>query len=230
MNDGIDTLGRRGWILGALGASASLALGCNSSAHAERQLASRGATYPGTSVRSPYGRAPASTYGASLRGESKTCSSSPTTKDIEGPFFKAGAPEGSEMAKGLYGMPFSLSGNVSGIDCGALSQAVLEVWQADMIGQYDNKGFSLRTKLVTDARGNYHLTSILPGHYKNGDQFRPAHVHVKVHHPDHPTLTTQLYFKGDPYNAIDPWFAESRALDLESDKGVKTARFDFVLG
>ncbi|MGH8579026.1 MAG: hypothetical protein ACREVK_02510, partial [Gammaproteobacteria bacterium] len=31
--------------------------------------------------------------------------------------------------------------------------------------------------------------------------FRPAHIHFTVRHPDYEPLTTQLYFKGDPYLA-----------------------------
>lgn len=165
-------------------------------------------------------------YGAT--GNPPACVAVVTTKDIEGPYFKAGAPIGNRMDLG-QGVPFALTGRVIGADCRPLADATLEVWQADSVGRYDNTGFSYRTAIVTDATGAFRVRSVHPGHYKNGAQYRPAHIHVKVHHADHPPLTTQLYFAGDPYNEIDPWFDPSRALSLSVVDQVESARFDFVL-
>jgi catechol 1,2-dioxygenase len=114
--------------------------------------------------------------------------------------------------------------------------ALLDVWQADAGGHYDNDGhlgriepIRLRGKLVASSRGEYEIETILPGHYLNGPQYRPAHVHVKVSAPGHRPLTTQLYFEGDPYNAIDPFIRPELVMKLEDESGGKGARFDFVL-
>lgn len=48
----------------------------------------------------------------------------------------------------------------------------------------------------------------------------------------HVALTTQLYFKGDPHLAGDPWGGHkpSLALDLKQDGRYMVSNFDFVLG
>jgi protocatechuate 3,4-dioxygenase beta subunit len=51
----------------------------------------------------------------------------------------------------------------------------------------------------TDNNGHYAFSSIKPGRYRIMNGFRPAHIHLKVSHPDYETLVTQLYFKGDPF-------------------------------
>jgi hypothetical protein len=38
-----------------------------------------------------------------------------------------------------------------------------------------------------------------PGKYPNGSNYRPSHIHFKITPPGFDTLTTQLYFEGDPY-------------------------------
>ena len=50
----------------------------------------------------------------------------------------------------------------------------------------------------TDEHGRYAYTTIVPGHYLNGVQYRPAHIHLKASAAAHAPLTTQLYFAGDP--------------------------------
>jgi len=69
----------------------------------------------------------------------------------------------------------------------------------------------------------------VPGRYLNGAQYRPAHVHVKVSAPGFLPLTTQLYFPGDPYNAVDPFTVCSLIMRVADEGGLKRASFDFVL-
>jgi catechol 1,2-dioxygenase len=63
----------------------------------------------------------------------------------------------------------------------------------------------------------------------NGAQYRPAHIHVKVSAPGFQTITTQLYFEGDKYNAIDPFIHASLIMPIRDMNGVKTCPFDFSL-
>jgi catechol 1,2-dioxygenase len=80
---------------------------------------------------------------------------------------------------------------------------VLDVWQADAVGNYHAAGandYRLRGKIKTDALGRYRLETILPGRYGDAAGIRPAHLHVTFLTPGgNALLTTQLYFEGDPY-------------------------------
>jgi len=155
----------------------------------------------------------------------------PQTEDnIEGPFYKPGAPERAVLAEsGMPGTRLTVSGRVLSTRGAPLAGALLDVWQTDAQGQYDNKGFRLRGKLHTDRSGNYRLETVLPRYYHAGKTTRPSHIHVKVSAPGFPLLTTQLYFKGDPYNGSDPYVRTSLMLDPTDTRSGKAARFDFVL-
>ena len=54
-------------------------------------------------------------------------------------------------------------------------------------------------QLKVNDDGTYVFRTIKPGRYRIGGGFRPAHIHLKVSHPGYGTVTTQLYFQGDPY-------------------------------
>jgi protocatechuate 3,4-dioxygenase beta subunit len=162
-----------------------------------------------------------------------------TEDNIEGPFYRAGAPERDDLTEpDMDGTMLELRGTVRTTDgqtCSAgVAGAVLDFWQADYRGEdvpavYDNAGFRLRGKVTTDANGSFRLITIIPGRYLNGAEFRPAHIHVKVTVPGKPVLTTQLYFAGDPFNDSDPFIHEQLIMTLEDGFGRKHARFDFVL-
>lgn len=129
-----------------------------------------------------------------------------TDPNIEGPFYRPGAPLRDVLAEpgGLR-----LTGTVRDTACRPMRDAVLEIWHADTNGEYDLQGDRLRGMLRTDENGRWSLRTGHPGHYRVGGTYRPAHIHVKVHANDRPPLTTQLYFRGDPYNDADPWFRQS---------------------
>ncbi len=155
----------------------------------------------------------------------------PETEDnIEGPFYKPGAPERSVLVEPeMKGARLSVSGRVLSTKGALLAGALLDVWQADSQGRYDNQGFRLRGKLHADGSGNYRLETILPRYYKAGKTIRPSHIHVKISAPGFPLLTTQLYFQGDPYNGRDPWVRPSLMLNPSGGQDQKNASFDFVL-
>lgn len=153
-----------------------------------------------------------------------------TEANIEGPFFKPSAPERSTLGPaGAKGVALRLAGCVRSSRCEPLAGAHIEVWQADHLGAYDHHGFDFRGRLATGEGGRWELSSVVPGHYLNGASYRPAHVHVKVHARGHRSLTTQLYFEGDPYNEHDPFIRESLIMKLTRSAGVVSASYDFVL-
>ena len=47
----------------------------------------------------------------------------------------------------------------------------------------------------------FQVETIRPGNYLQGTGYRPAHVHFTFTRAGHRTLTTQIYFAGDPYLA-----------------------------
>jgi protocatechuate 3,4-dioxygenase beta subunit len=155
-----------------------------------------------------------------------------TLDNILGPFYVAGAPSKTTLREtGMVGTPFAVSGQVLGFpDCKPLTNATLDVWQADNSGNYDSVGYRLRGVFAVDASGGYVLTTIIPGHYLNGSQYRPAHIHVIVRAPGFKDLTTQLYFAGDQYNSIDPWWKQKLTMALADDgSGGKQSTFNFVI-
>lgn len=162
-----------------------------------------------------------------------------TADNIEGPYYRTAAPFRTDLRAGITkGVLLTLRGRVYGVGCKVpLTDAIVDVWQADADGRYDNDGtlmvppsdYRLRGKAKVDVTGYYEVKTIIPGNYLNGAQYRPAHVHVKVSAAGHKLLTTQLYFEGDPYNGIDPFIKKPLIMKLADMGGEKLATFDFVL-
>ncbi len=155
-----------------------------------------------------------------------------TEDNIEGPFYKAGAPERSALIEpGMKGVPLTVGGHVLNTRCQPLAHAVLDIWQCDADGVYDNKGFTLRGKIQADRKGRYEFRTILPPPYKvSQDRYRPAHIHLKVSAPGSPVLTTQIYFEGDKWNAVDSAYRKSLTVNPhEGRNGSKVTTFDFRL-
>jgi protocatechuate 3,4-dioxygenase beta subunit len=167
---------------------------------------------------------------------SKTESCEPTTTDIMGPFFSEGAPQTNNIVPTSYqGDRLFLSGILNATDCETpISNAVLDFWQADEEGTYDNEGFIFRGKLITDANGQYNLETIIPGKYLNGSSYRPAHIHLKVQAEGYEDLVTQIYFSGDTDIGADAWAsapsAENRIINLNAGfAGDWFGTFDIIL-
>lgn len=155
-----------------------------------------------------------------------------TEDNIEGPFYKPGAPERSSLWQpGMEGTKLAITGRVLDTACSAIPYATLDVWQCDARGAYDNQGFNLRGKVKTDGKGRYELITVLPPAYRIGEgRYRPAHIHLKLSAPGTKVLTTQLYFDGDRWNKVDHYYRKSLTLrPADGLNGSKTASFDFRL-
>jgi protocatechuate 3,4-dioxygenase beta subunit len=215
----------------ALGAASAL-LGCHSGRPGP--MADAGSPYAAGSRAMPGGMAPAApgaTYGrAPYPQAARPATCTLTEENIEGPYFKPHAPRRSVLADArTEGMPLHLSGRVVGARCAPLAGALLEVWHADHHGAYDAAGFAFRGTVLADAEGCFAIETIVPGRYLNGRQYRPAHVHVKLAAAGHRALTTQLYFEGDPYNAVDPFIRSSLIAPVERSANGMRMRYDFAL-
>jgi protocatechuate 3,4-dioxygenase beta subunit len=144
----------------------------------------------------------------------------------EGPFFKAGSPERSSLLDaGVTGTQLTLTGYVLTADCKPVANALLDFWQANAQGQYDNAGYTLRGHQFTDATGRYHLDTIVPGLYPG----RTEHIHVKVQAPNGPLLTTQLFFPGSVDNQADQFYNPALLIQMQASGNRMQAIFDFVV-
>jgi protocatechuate 3,4-dioxygenase beta subunit len=163
------------------------------------------------------------------RAPGNACSA--TADNILGPFYKPGAPFRNDLTTGTsVSKRLEVSGRVVGCDCETpLVGALVDIWQADESGVYDNAGYVLRGRMQTDAEGVYRYTSVLPGVYLNGSQYRPKHIHYMVSHPSAAGLVTQLYFEGDPYLTRDPYVKDALVMPLFEDSGISRVTFDVVL-
>lgn len=151
----------------------------------------------------------------------------PTPAQTEGPFFTPNTPlRKSIVPAGAPGTRLTLTGRVLSTAGRPIRRALVEFWQCDARGVYDNRGYRFRGHQFTDANGRYTLTTVVPGLYPG----RTKHIHVKAQAPNRPVLTTQLYFPGVARNRTDRIFHS--ALLLENWRKVgsrRAARFDFVL-
>jgi len=146
-----------------------------------------------------------------------------TGADIEGPFYKENAPFRMILS---YNPNLILSGKVLDQNGNVVKNAVLDFWQADSEGHYDNNGFNFRGKVKTDEDGKYILVTEIPGEYQiSDDEFRCPHIHVKFSAEGYKPLTTQLYFAYYEHNETDRWFNEDRIIELKGKEGT----FDFVV-
>ncbi|CAL9345216.1 carbohydrate-binding protein [Streptomyces sp. enrichment culture] len=150
----------------------------------------------------------------------------PTPPQTEGPYFKPRSPRRTSLLEpGLPGTRLTVTGYVFGRACRPIPGTLLDFWQADANGAYDNTGFRLRGHQFTDARGAFALTTIVPGLYPG----RTRHIHVKVQAPGRPVLTTQLYFPNEPRNTTDTLFDPRLLMTVRDGQGGREAAFDFVL-
>jgi protocatechuate 3,4-dioxygenase beta subunit len=145
---------------------------------------------------------------------------------MAGPFFKPRSPErNSLLVPGIKGTTIMLTGVVLSTACKPVPGALLDFWQCDDDGDYDNSGYTLRGHQFADVAGRYRLETIVPGVYPG----RTRHIHVRVQAPNRPVLTTQLYFPGEPGNEGDFLFQRDLQMTVQDTGNAKAARFDFVL-
>ncbi len=151
----------------------------------------------------------------------------PPPKQTAGPFYTPDTPERTSLLEpGLKGMPLVVRGNVLNTHCQPIAGALLDFWQADDDGDYDNAGYTLRGHQFADTSGAYRLETIVPGYYPG----RTRHIHVRVQAPHGRVLTTQLYFPDAPQNRRDGIFDPRLVMQVrDTAKGGKRAQFAFVL-
>ena len=158
----------------------------------------------------------------------------------------AGEPQGERII---------VTGRVLDEDGAAVSNTLIELWQANSAGRYQHKNdqhdapldpnFTGTGRTMTDAQGNYRFLTVRPGAYpwrNHPNAWRPAHIHFSLFgHAFATRLVTQMYFPGDPllpfdpiYNSVPDETARKRmisqfALELTEPEYALAFRFDIVL-
>jgi protocatechuate 3,4-dioxygenase beta subunit len=153
----------------------------------------------------------------------------PTISQTEGPYFTPNSPERASLIEAdTQGVRLTVTGYVLTPGCTPVAAALIDFWQCDADGEYDNVGYRLRGHQFADAGGAWRLETILPGMYPG----RTRHIHLKVQAPGRPVLTTQLYFPAETEaNAADGIYDERLLLSdvVTAADGSMTAAFNFVL-
>ncbi len=153
-------------------------------------------------------------------------SASLTPELTEGPFFKAGSPERASLLEAdTAGTKLVVAGAVYSTDCRPVAHALLDFWQADANGTYDNSGFTLRGHQYTDANGHYQLITIVPGLYTG----RTEHIHVKVQAPNGRLITTQLFFPGVPQNDTDSIYNPALLMVIQPGSDGEQGQYNVVV-
>jgi len=148
-----------------------------------------------------------------------------TPAQTEGPYFKANSPERTDIRGDAAGTRLRLTGTVVTTSCTPVARALVDFWQADNGGNYDNSGFGFRGHQFTDAQGRYVLETVVPGLYPG----RTRHIHVKVQAPGGRILTTQLYFPGEARNASDGIYNKECEIAVTEAANGRNGAFTFVL-
>lgn len=149
-----------------------------------------------------------------------------TPREIEGPYFRLGAPMRSNLLEPGDEPGIVLSGRVLTERGVPVAGAVVSFWSADAAGNYDMVGYRYSGYVLTDSEGRYGVTTIIPGCYAPREA---KHIHVKVQGVSRP-ITTQLYIEGEPGNTDDAYYNPALVVPCATDEnGVKHGRFDFVI-
>jgi catechol 1,2-dioxygenase len=149
-----------------------------------------------------------------------------TPQEIEGPYFRLGAPHRSSLLEPGDKPEIILTGRVLNEKGTPIAGAVVQFWSCDKRGDYDMVGYRYTGYVMTDAAGRYEVTSIIPGCYQPR---KAKHFHVKVQGISRP-ITTQLYIEGEPGNTDDEYYHPALLVPCTTDgDGVRHGTFDFVI-
>ena len=117
---------------------------------------------------------------------------------------------------GVKGERITVQGRLLDGDGAAVSDGLIEIWQANGAGRYAHpedrqdkaldKGFRGFGRIPTDARGKFAFTTIKPGSVPGpGGKPQAPHLAVTIFMRGLlKQLSTRLYFPGEPANAQDP--------------------------
>jgi protocatechuate 3,4-dioxygenase beta subunit len=144
--------------------------------------------------------------------------------EITGPLLGEGLvkPGDADLTTGHPGEPQGERIIVTGrvLDSGGhpVANSLVEIWQTNAAGRYRHgvdqhpapldPNFTGAGRCLTDGEGRYRFVTIKPGSYpwrNHPNAWRPAHIHFSLFGRSFTQrLITQMYFPGDPLQALDP--------------------------
>jgi len=147
----------------------------------------------------------------------------PTAEMTLGPFFpREFAQDANDLAAGAAGA-IEITGRVTELDGKPLDNVILEIWQADAAGRFDNPAFSGWGRAPTDAQGVYRFRTILPGAAAG----RAPHVNFLILYSGlMRQLQTAMFFSAAPDPVLDVVKAKDRLIARQSGN---TYTFDIRL-
>lgn len=110
------------------------------------------------------------------------------------------------------GTPIIIEGNILDSDCVPVSDATIEIWQANAKGGVDyynadqqpqdvlDSNFRGSGSMIADNLGYYNFITVLPG--STGKNSAP-HINVRVKHQDFQAFESVIYFENQAMNAVD---------------------------
>ncbi len=159
-----------------------------------------------------------------------------TEAALLGPFWRQGSPElplGASLVQREVrdGLPLLVRGRVTAREGGPVAGALVDVWQADPHGFYDNQdpmldSMNLRGRFRTDGEGRFWFTTVKPAGYpipthgpmgnvvlaQLREPYRPAHIHFMISAPGRKTLITQVFADDAEHLNNDVTFSVIRTL------------------
>jgi protocatechuate 3,4-dioxygenase alpha subunit len=145
----------------------------------------------------------------------------PTGEMTLGPFFPREFGQGANDLTVLEGKPakgevIEITGKVTQGDGAPLDNAILEIWQSNAEGRFDDPAFFGWGRAATDASGVYRFRTIRPGAYAG----RASHVNLLILFSGlMRQLQTVMFFEdnaADPVlNAVQPASARTRLVAVK---------------
>lgn len=152
-----------------------------------------------------------------------------TPNTLLGPFYRDDVSEvalGANLSRDGIGEGLLVQLQLTDAAGHPVADAVVDVWQANSLGRYENQDpdlqpeFNLRGRLRSDVQGRVHFQSVKPRGYalpndgpvgqllsKLGLRLeRPAHLHFRVSAPGFQVLTTHVFDRLDPAIGHDALF------------------------
>ena len=171
----------------------------------------------------------------------------PTPSQTVGPFFAILVPERGTVrlrADETPGAPIRVEGVVRDGTGAAVSDALVEIWQADATGRCNHpddprsagpdRTFAGFGRVHTDAEGGFSIETIKPGRVPGAGRLQAPHLLVGLFARGLlARLVTRIYFDDEPSNAGDPALArvppDRRPTLVAASRGGGAYRFDIVL-
>lgn len=163
----------------------------------------------------------------------------PTVARELGPFYRSGSPFRAKLTPPFEpGTVLVVTGRVWSFETKKpLPNASLDLWQVDsQTADYSagNGSFKNRARTYTDENGYFEFETVHPIPYRPGPNFwRSPHVHFIAAAAGHKRLVSEMFFKGDVKQDIDPLFHPALVVPAEkktvNGREYEAAVFDIVL-